>query len=145
MAPMPPFQNILSQAKRNEPEALTYLYFTYQPIVSRYVSRHVPLHIADDITSDIFLKMVTDIPYMRANEETAFRAWLFAIMYTAIAAYHRGPGRVHIVPLETASNISSPDDPTQPILQAEKITALTGAISMLTTKHRKVVIGRVVE
>jgi RNA polymerase sigma factor (sigma-70 family) len=142
MALSPTFQSILYQARTREPEAISYLCLTYHPAISRYVSRHVPFQAAEDITQDIFLRMVTDIHMLRANNEAEFRAWLFAITYTAIAAYHRQTEKIRVVPLETASNLSSPDDPTQPLLEAERITAVTGAISMLTTKHRKIVIGR---
>ncbi len=147
MALTPTFQSILAQAKRSEPEALKCIYITYHPIISRYVSRYAHPQVVEDITSDVFLEMLNAIHTLQANDEAAFRAWLFWIACTAIAAYHRRADRekVRVVPLEIASNISSPDDPTMPLLQAEKLTALTGAISMLTTKRRKIVIGRVVQ
>src|SRR5882672_10196426 len=143
MTPMS-FGSILCQAKRREPDALDRLSLVYYPIIFQYVSRRVPSYIAGDITSDVFLEMVTDIDTLVARDEATFKAWLFAIAHIRVVGYYRARDRdsVRIVPLEAASGISSPDDPTQPILQAEKIVALTSAVSMLTTKRRKIVIAR---
>jgi len=141
MAPTP-FSTILVQARKREPEALAQLYIQFLPIINTYVSRRVPANIVEDITSDVFFKMIHDIRKLQTRDELAFKAWLFALAGTAIAGYYRKAGSVRVIPLDTIANMMSPEDPTQPIEQAERLRDLTDALSMITTKRRKIVTKR---
>jgi RNA polymerase sigma factor (sigma-70 family) len=143
---------MLAQAKRREPEALAYLYFIYRDDISRYVYHHVPIDAVDDVVQDVFLKMVRDIHTVHAEDKTDFKAWLNTIVWITIAAYYRklhyrpyhgaDTETVKIVPLEEAYDVIAPDDPTQPLLEAERVATIRSTIEMLTTKQRAIVNGR---
>ena len=141
------FYQMLVQAKTGHPEALDCLCRQFYPTIFKYVTYHVPsLMAAEDITQDIFEEMVQDIHKVRAKDEVAFRAWLFAIACTMVASYHRAcyrtKERMTTVTLEAAGDVFSPDDPTQPLETQERISALIEELKRLSTEKRNIVVSR---
>src|SRR5205085_12089472 len=80
----------LDRARRGESEALSMLYRQFLPGVFGYIATRVPDRAtAEDLTSEVFLKMVEGIGHVRANNEAGFAAWLLQIARITVAGYYR--------------------------------------------------------
>ena len=80
----------LDLARRGEAEALGALYRQFLPGVFGYIAARVPdRSTAEDLTSDVFLKMVEGIGRLRASDEAGFAAWLLQIARIRVAGYYR--------------------------------------------------------
>ena len=96
---------------------------------------------AEDLTSQIFLKVVSGLDESRAAEETTM--WLFQITRTTIADYWRARARASLCSLETLLDTGW-DGPTQESLPqndtaAERVQLLLQA---LPTQYREVLTCR---
>ena len=73
---MEPIGRQLDEARRGESEALSILYRQFLPGVFGYIATRVPDRAtAEDLTSEVFLKMVEGIGQLRASDEAGFAAW----------------------------------------------------------------------
>src|SRR5713226_6998839 len=81
---------LLDQARRGEAEALSALYRQFLPGIFGYIAARVPDRAtSEDLTSEVFLKMVEGIGQLRASDEAGFAAWLLQIARITVAAYYR--------------------------------------------------------
>jgi RNA polymerase sigma-70 factor (ECF subfamily) len=79
----------IGQAQQGSSEALHYLYVRYAPAVSRYVRRMTrDDHQAEDITHDVFMKMITAIDKYEPRE-VPFAAWVLRVARNATIDYLR--------------------------------------------------------
>src|SRR5256886_9597316 len=80
----------LDRARRGESEALSTLYRQFLSGVFGYVAARVPDRTtAEDLTSEVFLKVVEGVGRLQAEDETGFAAWLFQIARMTVAGYYR--------------------------------------------------------
>src|SRR5579884_2565759 len=84
------FTKLLDSARQGESEALSTLYREFLPGVFGYIAARVPdRSTAEDLTSEVFLKMVEGIERVRTTEEAGVAAWLLQIARVTIALYYR--------------------------------------------------------
>lgn len=75
---------------RRDRVAFGLLYDRYYPQVLRYCVRRLFVRaVAEDVTSEVFLKIARHLPGFRGTTETDFRRWLFGITTNAIHAHLR--------------------------------------------------------
>src|SRR5215472_27036 len=87
---LPAFEHTLAQAKKGEAEGITALYRHFLPGVFGYIAVRVPdRSLAEDLTSEVFLKMVEGIEKVRTHEEAGIAAWLFQVARFTIAGHYR--------------------------------------------------------
>src|SRR5215470_12923920 len=100
----PAFEHLLERAKKGEAEGITALYRHFLPGVFGYIAARVPDRaLAEDLTSEVFLKMVEGISRVRTHEEAGIAAWLFQIARITIAGHYRQQEKQpDFVPLEPA-------------------------------------------
>src|SRR5438876_5445333 len=80
----------LDRARRGESEALSMLYRQFLSGVFGYIAARVPDRTtAEDLTSEVFLKVVEGVGRLRAEDEASFAAWLFQIARMTVAGYYR--------------------------------------------------------
>lgn len=151
------FPHLLDAARRGESEALSALYRQFLPGVFGYIATRVPDRAtAEDLTSEVFLKMVESIGQLRASEEAGFAAWILQIARVSVAGYYRKREKqpVH-VPLESTSGeqegdienlvlpASHPDsDPVRWTEARDEWNTIVNAINLLTEEQRQVLVGR---
>ncbi len=155
----PVFRRQLDGARNGESEALSALYRQFLPGIFGYIATRVPDRAtAEDLTSEVFLKMVEGIGQLRASDEPGFAAWLLQIARLTIADYYRKrkyqPMFVSLEPTfgeeetyEERWTISSnqPDgDPAQWIEAREEWGRVVAAINTLTEEQRQVLVGRLI-
>jgi RNA polymerase sigma-70 factor, ECF subfamily len=84
-----PDDDLVVRAKTDR-AAFGLLYDRYYPPVARYCLRRLFNRvIAEDVTSDAFLKVATHLHEFSGRTETDFRRWLFRIATNAVNAYLR--------------------------------------------------------
>jgi len=153
------FRRQLDSARHGESEALSTLYRQFLPAIFGYVATRVPDRAtAEDLTSEVFLKMVEGIGQLRASDEPGFAAWLLQIARLTVADYYRKrryqPVFVSLEPTfgeeETYGECwtlpsNQPDgDPAQWIEAREEWARVIEAINTLTEEQRQVLIGRLI-
>src|SRR5215467_1903967 len=155
----PVFSRLLDQARQGEAESLSTLYRQFLPGVFGYIATRVPDRAtAEDLTSEVFLKVVEGIGHLRASDEPGFAAWLLQIARLTIADYYRKrkyqPVLVSLEPTfgeeETYGEwgtipANQPDgDPAQWIEAHEEWARVVAAINTLTEEQRQVLVGRLI-
>ncbi len=147
----------LNQARRGESEALSALYRQFLPGVFGYIAARVPdRSTAEDLTSDVFLKMVEGIGQLRASDEAGFAAWLLQIARLTVAAYYRKrahlPALVSLEPEdreeaapgngEALVRVYLGLDPAEIVEIQDEWHSVVNAINALTEEQRQVLVGR---
>jgi RNA polymerase sigma-70 factor (ECF subfamily) len=157
---LPAFEHMLERAKKGEAEGITTLYRHFLPSVFAYIAARVPdRSIAEDLTSEVFLKMVEGIEKVRTREEAGIAAWLFQVARITIAGYYRQrekqPDLVSLEPANEEGDTNTwehhialtnhPD--TDPVLRSESREdwdVVVRAINSLTEDQRQVLVGRLI-
>ncbi len=158
--PLRNFGRQLDQARQGDSEALSALYRQFLPGVFAYIAARVPDRAtAEDLTAEVFLKMVEGISQVRASEEASFTAWMFQIARITVAGYYRRrEGQPTLVPLEPSywgeeaeerDDLSLPAtypeaDPVRWAEAREEWGQVARAINALTEEQRQVLISRLI-
>ncbi|MEO8288272.1 MAG: RNA polymerase sigma factor [Chloroflexota bacterium] len=125
-----------------EPEAFRQLYDRYLPRVFTYVSYRVGRRDeAEDLVSEIFLKVVEDLPRFEWRHGGSFAAWVFRIAHNAVANFHRDTARHgRLLPADAlppiAANTLLPEDA---LLRKELFAHLHTVVNELPSRRREVV------
>lgn len=157
---LPVFAQTLAQAKQGDAEAITALYRHFLPCVFRYIAARVPdRSTTEDLTSEVFLKMVEGIEKVRAIEEASIAAWLLRVARITVASYYRQrekqPQFVSFTPVDGEGDtwinesyiLSTLHPDTDPVLRSEAREdwdAVVHAINSLTEEQRQVLVGRLI-
>lgn len=152
----PVFSQLLDRACDGESEALSMLYRQFLTGVFGYIAIRVPDRAtAEDLTSEVFLRMVEGIHQLRARDEAGFAAWVLQIARIIVADYYRRRERqpvcLSLEPEgweEQESNLLPATHPdTDPVRLAEardEWRTVVDAINTLTEEQRQVLIGRLI-
>src|SRR6266702_828800 len=151
----------LERARRGESEAMSMLYRQFLPGVYGYIAARVPdRSTAEDLTSEVFLKMVEGIERVRATEEASIAGWLLRVARMTIAGHYRQrekqPKTISLTLVngeggdegisESATLLDNhPDtDPARRSEAREDWGVVVDAINRLTEKQRQVLVGRLI-
>src|SRR5260221_3179839 len=155
----PAFRRQLDSARSGESEALSTLYRQFLPGIFGYIAIRVPDRAtAEDLTSEVFLKMVEGIDHLRASDEPGFVAWLLQIARLTVADYYRKRKYQPVcVPVEhtggeeetygecrTLLSTQPNGDPAQGIEAREEWASVVAAINTLTEEQRQVLVARLI-
>jgi RNA polymerase sigma-70 factor (ECF subfamily) len=116
---------LVEQAQIGNINAIGQLYDQYQPHIYRFVwSRVRHSQTAEDLTGEIFTRMVTHLPTYQITE-MPFRAWLYRIARNLIVDYFRGQNGRSTLPLDEAMEVTeemtSPDSLVEQKLTVEYV------------------------
>jgi len=156
----PTFEHMLERAKKGEAEGITALYRHFLPGIFGYIAARVPdRSIAEDLTSEVFLKLVEGIARVQTREEVGIAAWLFQVARITVAGYYRQqekqPDFVFLEPTSEEGDTDSwrnyvalvnhPNtDPVQCSESREDWNTVVHAINSLTEEQRQVLVGRLI-
>ncbi len=156
---MEPIGRQLDAARRGESEALSILYRQFLPGVFGYIATRVPDRAtAEDLTSEVFLKMVEGIGRLRASDEAGFAAWLLQIARLTVAGYYRkregAPGLVSLDMQDEEEGMPGNGwalpgiylgvDPADLVETQDEWRRVVDAINTLTEEQRQVLVGRLI-
>jgi RNA polymerase sigma-70 factor (ECF subfamily) len=137
-------QDVISRAQNGSPEDIGWLYSCYHQNIYRYLYyRTGDLQAAEDLTANVFLKMIQALPAYRI-EATPFIAWLFQIARNvAIDNYRRRAAH----PLRQLSEmlVDTQDEPAEQAELHLDSVELARAISRLEETQRDVILLRFIE
>ena len=84
------WEELASKAGSGDSDAFTQLYDHFLPLVFRYVRLRVnTLQEAEDVTSEIWFKLLRALPKYKQQKNISFAAWLFRIAKNALIDAYR--------------------------------------------------------
>jgi RNA polymerase sigma-70 factor (ECF subfamily) len=137
-------EQVVLQAKRGEARAISDLYEMHADAIYRYVLYRVPTtEDAEDLTAEVFLKMVEGLPKYQITG-VPFEAWLYRIAAARIADFYRRRKRQPqtAMPETLADHITLPEDQIQ---HDQEIETLRSILTQFNTDEQTILILRFVE
>jgi RNA polymerase sigma-70 factor (ECF subfamily) len=141
---MQPEQELVERARNGDEEAVTLLYEAHVDSIFAYIRYRVSSDVlAEDITSEVFLRMVRGLAGYR-DQGAPFRAWLFRIAANLITDQYRQHGKNPTV--EIPESYESDDtDPFDHLIQEDEHQHLQRAIQTLPPEYQDLLVLRFVE
>lgn len=144
------FASVLELARRLDQEALGLLYRQYLTSVFWYaMGRLGDVEQAEDVTSETFLAMVDSIARVRAEDDSAFEAWLLGIARNKVSDHFRRQA-VRPTTRTIADSWDEPfaaaeaGDPLGVVVAREQWADVIVALQQLTEEQRTVLLYRCV-
>jgi len=136
--------DIIDRAQRGNPEATGALYTHYHQNIYRFLYyRTGDPQVAEDLTSEVFLKMVQALPAYRLHS-TPFQAWLFQIARNLAIDHYRRSNSHPVAFLN--ENLNSPEmDMDSKVDFNLTCRGLADALARLDEAQRDVVLLRFIE
>lgn len=143
MPPAPNEQQIVALAQKGNEEAITFLYETHVESIFGYISYRVgSFEVAQDLTSEVFLRMVRGLPGYQ-DRGVPFRAWLFRIAASRIIDHYRQKGATPLMSISEDYQ-SSDLDPLDEAANSEETWRLRQALRALPADYQDLLILRFV-
>jgi RNA polymerase sigma-70 factor (ECF subfamily) len=109
---------LVDRARAGDAEAQGAIFDFYWPKIVRYAYAHCGnLQDAEDLASEVFLRMVEAIGRFQWRDNVPFTAWLFRIARNQIVNHYRRRGDSVPWPEEGSNEPAAPDDPQQMVEQ----------------------------
>lgn len=125
-------KRLVRAAQRGDSAAMQALYVRYAPGVRQYVSRIVPRQDAEDVTQEVFAKLLTELVRYRPGD-APFAAWVMRVARNLAIDHLR---RNRVIPCdEVRSGDTSPDEAAR-----ERGLSLRVALARLTPGQRHVLV-----
>src|SRR5262245_23437883 len=140
MPSLPDEDALIQRAQDGDKEAVSILYEAYAQLIYRYISYRVNSdQIAEDLTADVFLRMVRGLP---AYKQTGapFGAWLYRIAANRIADFYRGNKSLNSEPIP--EHYSEELDLTERLVSEQERSQLRDALRSLPMEQQTILILR---
>lgn len=113
------------------------LYRDYYPKVFSYIHSRIQNDSAEDITSDVFLKIYEKLDSFDETK-SSLSTWIFTVTRNTLIDYYRTRKVYSEIPEATEAEDSIEDD----VCNAEMLSALTKALSQMEERERDIIILR---
>lgn len=135
---------LIKQAQTGDSAAISRLYQMHVDAIYRYILYRVPTeHDAEDLTAEVFLSMVKDLPNFQWTG-APFEAWLYRIAAARIADFYRKNQRQADVELhESLTDHAAP--PEVQLQETEEIETLRQVLGQLSKADQTILILRFIE
>lgn len=136
-------RDLLLQLPRN-PVAFTFLYQHYFPRIFSYVAYRVnSRQEAEDLTADIFLKVIGSIDRFEYRGDGSFATWLFRIAHNTVHQFYRTTSKQSPVGFDDLPDIQSTDlYPDEIVSRKEQFAFLKTALDQLTPRRKEIIVLR---
>jgi RNA polymerase sigma-70 factor (ECF subfamily) len=130
---------LVARAQRGDVDAIGQLYDQHQNAIFRYLwVRLGERPQAEDLTGEVFMRMLTALPNYRPT--APFRAWLYRIARNLLVDHYRKHNQAQRVPLETAEPQPTPSADLLTLAeQTLTLHQLQNALSQMDETQREVV------
>lgn len=141
---VPHIHQIVNRAQQGDASAVAVLYETYVQAIYRYIAYRVATTAdAEDLTAEVFLKMVEGLPRYRFTG-APFEAWLYRIAAARIVDFRRRAQRRPQVALSETMTDGVPL-PEEQVQHNQEIETLRSALQQLSDEHQTILILRFIE
>jgi RNA polymerase sigma-70 factor (ECF subfamily) len=131
-------------AQQGDEQAVAQLYQTYAPMIFRYIAYRVPTEVdAEDLTAEVFLKMVEGLPAYRFTG-APFEAWLYRIAAARVVDFRRRQARRPQTELADTLADSEPL-PEEQLQQRHEVDTLRAALDKLGDEQQTILLLRFLE
>jgi RNA polymerase sigma-70 factor (ECF subfamily) len=129
---------IVLRAQAGESAALSEIYRRYSGMMLRYLyARVAENELAQDLTQEVFIRVMKWIDRFEYRDEKAFRAWLYTIATNVLNSHHRRR-QLLSTPLDSDNDDSSlPSSPDSARLVCDRV-AIEQAMQQLTSDQQQV-------
>lgn len=137
-------EQMIQRARQGDEQAISALYERHVDIIYRYVLYRMPTaEDAEDLTGEVFLKMVEGLPKYQLTG-VPFEAWLYRIAAARIADFYRRRKRHPQTDLSEilADHIALPEDEIQ---HNQEVETLRGILTQFNADEQTILILRFVE
>jgi len=134
---------LVQQIQKGNGEAASILYRRHRSAIFRYIQARIyNWQQAQDLTGEIFLRMVASLPQYRITG-APFVAWLFRIAHNTVITHHQKENRISLLPLSYASEQSHPqDNPAHLVENKMELDWVWHGLQQLDEAQRDVIILR---
>lgn len=123
----------------SDPAAFNRLYTLYLRRVYGYVAARIEnRQDAEDVVSEVFLKVVRNLDQFRRQHGLSFAAWIFTIARHTVSDYYRRRPFIQTLALDTVPLIA--DSPDLVVMERENAHDLRQIVSALPERQREIVI-----
>jgi RNA polymerase sigma-70 factor (ECF subfamily) len=144
MQPISDERVIVIQAQQGNEEALTILYESYLQAIFQYIRYRVDsTAIAEDLTAEVFLRMVRGLPNYE-EKGIPFRAWLYRIATNLLVDHYRQQQKNASTPIPEEYE-SDDSDPINRLTEEERFLRLRRAMRTLPSDYQDLLVLRFVE
>lgn len=137
-------EQLVVRAKRGDKEAISALYQAHAQAIYRYIFYRVPtMADAEDLTAEVFLKMVEGLPSYQVTG-VPFEAWLYRIAAARITDFYRRTRRRP--QSELTENLTDTGPPPEEELQrSQEMEALRQVLKQFNEDEQTILLLRFVE
>jgi RNA polymerase sigma factor (sigma-70 family) len=126
----------------DDPTAFQELYERYFKRIYGYVASRINNRPdAEDVVSEVFLRVIQNLAQLRSQYPNSFAAWLFAMARNAVTDHYRRRAHTEtVVPLDSSPPVTAVDlHPDTTIIEGENAAQLREMIATLSERKREVV------
>lgn len=137
-------EQVIRRAQQGDSEAISALYQRHADAIYRYILYRVPTDAdAEDLTAEVFLKMVEGLPDYKFTG-IPFEAWLYRIAAARVADFHRHTYRHPQTELSdtVADHGAQPEEQMQ---QSQELEGLRQVLDQFSEEEQTLLILRFVE
>jgi RNA polymerase sigma-70 factor, ECF subfamily len=137
-------ERIIKKAQQGDEGAISALYERHVDAIYRYILYRTPTAVdAEDLTAEVFLRMVEGLPRYRMTG-VPFEVWLYRIAAARIADFYRARQRSpeSDIPEQLADHIPLPEEQ---LLQNQEVEALRQVIAQFSDEEQTILVMRFVE
>ncbi|KAA3662239.1 MAG: RNA polymerase subunit sigma-24 [Chloroflexi bacterium] len=134
---------LVEQVQAGQSAAMSQLYRRYKTAVFRYtLSKVYDPNLAQDITGEIFLRMVAHLPQYKVTD-VPFTVWLFRIARNYIITHLQKENRYQLMPISQTDNLSRAEDNPAHIVEAQlELEWIWRGLQQLDEQQRDVIVLR---
>jgi RNA polymerase sigma-70 factor (ECF subfamily) len=144
MQSVPDEQRLIARAQDGDEEAVTLLYERYVDSIYAYISYRVEsAEVAEDLTSEVFLRMVRSLRTYR-DRGLPFKAWLFRIAANLITDHYRHKNKHPVTPIHDQFESDDPN-PFERVIEDQEQLDMQLALKTLPEQYQDLLILHFVE
>jgi RNA polymerase sigma-70 factor (ECF subfamily) len=137
MASSEDLRELIARAQTRDPSAISELYDRYAGLMLRYIYARVTEHeLAQDLTQEVFIKVINGIERFEYRDERAFLGWLYTIAANVLHSHLRRR-RLVATPFDTRDDLIDHRSQDDVRIITDRI-ALQQAIEQLTRDQQQV-------
>lgn len=128
---------LIQRARRNDVAAISEIYACYASRILHYLYARVnERELAQDLTQEVFIRVIKAISGFEYRDEKGFLAWLYTIASNVLTSYQRRRG-ILATPLDNQANLPNTDS-SDTVRQVDERLMLQEAMSQLTAEQQRI-------